>query len=188
MKRHELLKVLPKNSIGAEIGVCEGDFSELILTTVEPTKLFLVDIWGHISLSYNDHNMVSNQEHETRFQYVTKRFLNYSNAYVVRSLSNAMPQIFPESYFDWMYIDADHSYEGCKRDLNIAKKLVKTNGYILGHDYNWKFQGVMDSVNEFVAENNFYLSFVTSDKNPTYLITQSIETDAAVKEKINRIV
>jgi hypothetical protein len=188
MKRHELLKVLPKNSIGAEVGVCEGDYSELILNTVEPSKLFLVDIWGHISLSYNDHNMVSNQEHETRFQYVTKRFLNYPNAYIVRSLSNAMPQIFPENYFDWIYIDADHSYEGCKRDLNIAKKLVKTKGYILGHDYNWKFQGVVDSVNEFVAENKFYLSFVSADKNPTYLITRSAEDDATIKEKIGRII
>jgi hypothetical protein len=98
-----------------------------------------------------------------------------------------MVEIFPENYLDWMYIDADHSYEGCKRDLNIAKKLVKNNGYILGHDYNHKFQGVMDSVNEFIAENSYYLSCVTRDKNPTYLITRSIEDDRAVKQKMEKL-
>jgi hypothetical protein len=187
MNRNELLKVLPKNSIGAEVGVCEGDYSEIILNVVNPSKLFLVDIWGHISLSYHDHNMVDNQKQEKRFQNVVKRFLNNPNAYIIRSLSNSMLDIFPENYLDWMYIDADHSYEGCKRDLNIAKKLVKDNGYILGHDYNNKFQGVMDSVNEFVAENGYCLSCVTRDKNPTYLITQTEAADRLVKETIKGI-
>lgn len=184
MNRNELLSVLPRESIGAEIGVCMGDYSKVILDVVNPKKLFLVDVWGHISLSYNDHLMADNIEQEKRFQHVTKQFLNFSNVYVVRTMSSNMPGIFPENFFDWIYIDGDHSYEGCKLDLNIAKKLVKENGYILGHDYNYKFQGVVDSVNQFVEENGYYLSFITRDKNPTYLISRSLKDDQMIKEKI----
>ncbi|MDD1468528.1 class I SAM-dependent methyltransferase [Dolichospermum sp. ST_sed5] len=34
-----------------------------------------------------------------------------------------------------IFIDADHTYEGCKRDIEAAWPLVKQGGYILGHDY-----------------------------------------------------
>jgi hypothetical protein len=186
MNRNELLKLLPENSIGAEIGVWVGEYSKIILEVVKPKKLFLVDVWGHISLSYNDHLMADNIEQEKRFQQVAKQFLDKDNVYLIRTTSNNMPEIFPENFFDWIYIDGDHSYEGCKLDLNISKKIVKENGYILGHDYNYKFQGVVDSVNEFVKENNYCLSVITRDKNPTYLISRSLKDDQLIKEKIQK--
>jgi hypothetical protein len=56
-----------------------------------------------------------------------------------------------------IYIDGDHSYEGCKKDLEIAYKKCKSGGYIMGHDYemNMKkatreyFFGVKRAVDEF---------------------------------------
>jgi hypothetical protein len=44
--RNALLKVLPKNGVVAEIGVDEGDFSEMILECCNPRNLHLVDFWG----------------------------------------------------------------------------------------------------------------------------------------------
>ena len=40
-----LLDYLPKKSIGCEIGVWKGEFSELILKIVQPQKLYLIDPW-----------------------------------------------------------------------------------------------------------------------------------------------
>jgi predicted O-methyltransferase YrrM len=62
--------------------------------------------------------------------------------------------------FDVVFIDGDHSYEGCKRDLVVAYSKVKPNGYILGHDYElnmkkaqtaWEF-GVRQAVDEFCVQ------------------------------------
>jgi tRNA splicing ligase len=116
MNRIELLKLMPANSICAEIGVCEGEYSQHIVDIAQPSRLFLVDIWGHISLSYHDHNMVDHSKHETRFQMVAKKFIDCPNVYLLRTLSTSLENIFPEKFFDWIYIDADHSYEGCKKD------------------------------------------------------------------------
>src|SRR5271169_4348460 len=40
-----ILSRVPRQSVCAELGVYKGDFSQLILKTVEPKKLHLVDPW-----------------------------------------------------------------------------------------------------------------------------------------------
>jgi hypothetical protein len=173
ISRGDMLRLLPPNSICAEIGVCEGEYSQIILDIARPSRLFLVDVWNHITLNYNDHNMVNNDGHEQRYRSVAKKFLNYSNSCLLRIKSDAMLEIFPEKYFDWIYVDADHSYEGCKKDLEIADKLTKDDSYILGHDYCAKFPGVIEAVNKFVEKNNYYLTLTSSDKNSSYFISKS---------------
>jgi hypothetical protein len=181
MDRVQLLNYLPKNSICAEIGVCLGDFSQYILDITNPKELFLVDVWGDISNIYKDKLMADNDVQEKRYRHVIKRFLNNSQVRYIRSFSDCMLDIFPNNYFDWIYIDGDHTYDGCKLDLNIAKKLVKPDGYILGHDHMWKFPGVIDSVKDFVSENNFYHTYTTNDKNSTFLISLNSDTNDQMK-------
>ena len=43
--RLQLLKNMPVNAICAEIGVWKGDFSEDVLRTTQPEKLYLIDPW-----------------------------------------------------------------------------------------------------------------------------------------------
>lgn len=184
MDRVQLLELMPKNSICAEIGVCMGDFSQHIVNVTKPRSLFLIDVWGDISHVYKDKLMADNATHEQRYRGVIKMFLNNPEVRYIRSFSECMLEIFPENYFDWIYIDGDHSYEGCKLDLNIAKKLVKPDGLILGHDHMWKFPGVVDSVKEFVAENNYFHTYTTRDKNSTFLISRTKETDSRLKKEL----
>lgn len=42
---------------------------------------------------------------------------------------------FPDSYFDFVYIDGDHSYNGAKSDLRNYFSKVRRGGIIAGHDY-----------------------------------------------------
>jgi len=44
---------------------------------------------------------------------------------------------FPNSFFDYVYIDGDHSYEGVTRDLASYFPKIKIGGLILGDDYGW---------------------------------------------------
>jgi len=47
--RDDLLKLMPKNGIIAEIGVWDGSFSEKILKYCNPKKLYLIDCWANQS-------------------------------------------------------------------------------------------------------------------------------------------
>jgi hypothetical protein len=54
---------------------------------------------------------------------------------------------------DFVFIDADHSYEGCKRDIEAWAPKVSPGGWIGGHDYGhprpeW---GVTRAVDEWAA-------------------------------------
>ena len=49
--RRFLLDMLPKHSVGAEIGVHIGDFSQQIIEVVFPKELHLIDPWEHLTSS-----------------------------------------------------------------------------------------------------------------------------------------
>jgi predicted O-methyltransferase YrrM len=50
---------------------------------------------------------------------------------------------------DFVYIDGNHSYESCKKDIEIWLPKVKKGGIIAGHDYLAAcFMGVVNAVNE----------------------------------------
>lgn len=53
---------------------------------------------------------------------------------------------------DFVFIDGDHSYEGCSKDIKFAQKLV-TRGIIAGHDWGTPgYQGVDKAVRELLGE------------------------------------
>ncbi len=66
---------------------------------------------------------------------------------------------FPREHFDFVYIDADHSYEAVKADIEAWWPKVRMGGVLAGHDYTKPHQvnqahfGVIQAVDEFIAEN-----------------------------------
>jgi len=55
---------------------------------------------------------------------------------------------------DFIFIDGDHSYEGCLADIIHARTLLQ-HGIIAGHDYGMDgFPGVIKSVNEEFGQPN----------------------------------
>lgn len=55
---------------------------------------------------------------------------------------------FPVESLDFVYIDDDHSYEGCRDSINAWKDSVKRGGLIGGHDY--QMEPVRHAVKDFV--------------------------------------
>lgn len=54
--------------------------------------------------------------------------------------------------FDMAFIDDGHTYEECTRDLENCDRLIKTNGYILGHDV-LTINGVSLAYNSFLEKH-----------------------------------
>ncbi len=144
--RETLLGLVPKNSVCAEIGIDKCIFSKKILGVTEPSVLHLFDISkSSIALGQK----LFQKEIEQRR--------------VIMEHGNSSEQLskMPENYFDWVYIDGDHRYEGCKNDLIVSHSKLKKGGWILLNDYTYfspsDFQkyGVVEAVNEFCLEYNY---------------------------------
>lgn len=54
----------------------------------------------------------------------------------IKSISWEAASRFPDKYFDFIYIDADHSYESVKKDIIAWLPKLSSHGVIAGHDYN----------------------------------------------------
>ena len=162
LNRDNLLKLLPKNAIAAEIGVDRGIFSEAILEIANPKKLYLIDSF----------------QFDYQISHIEKIFTNNKKIDIVKSDSVSSAELFEDEYFDWIYIDTDHVYETTKAELNAFANKIKPGGYISGHDYfqtgtsNGFSYGVMSAVHEFVVLNNWELVAVTLEplENQSFLI------------------
>jgi predicted O-methyltransferase YrrM len=80
-------------------------------------------------------------QHDYDWKYVENQFLlntrHYTNILHHREFSQDIHSSFADEYFDFIYIDANHSYESVKSDLINYLPKVKTGGYIGGHDYRF---------------------------------------------------
>jgi len=143
--RGDMLELLPKSSVCAELGVNEGGFSRQILDSVLPKKLHLIDSWDSERYK-NAYNTVLN---------AFDKELQSEKIEINRGYSTEVLKVFPDRYFDWVYIDTTHSYEQTKAELEICRVKVREGGIIAGHNYsmgNWIGQvkyGVVEAVHEF---------------------------------------
>jgi hypothetical protein len=196
--REAILKLFPKQAIGAEIGVDHGEFSEQILRVAEPQQLHLIDPWSHHEfgqdvlasarmLSEMSQTLTSNaplfdappdnSDGNRIFEAVTARFALTSNVHLHRQYSYKAVQEFPDQYFDFVYVDGDHSYEFVLRDLHDYSRKLKRGGLLFGHDFfendyaNKLNYGVIDAVNSFVKRTNFVLFMLTWEPFPTFCLT-----------------
>lgn len=159
--RRFLLDMLPKASVGAEIGVHLGDFSAHILEVVKPAELHLIDPWEHQTGSeyraawYEGRAERGQREMDERCETVRGRFareLATGQVKLHRGYSTDVLEQFPDGYFDWVYIDGNHYYEFVRKDLELSLRKTKVGGLITGEDYAsggaWQ-GGVKRAVDEF---------------------------------------
>ena len=135
--RREIIHLLNErypNGIGCEVGVLRGDFSEHLLSHWNCSKLYLVDCWKeHDDYDETFHN------HETNYSIMKNKLSPYKDRIeVCKGYSNKVVHCFDNDFFDFIYIDANHSYEGCKMDLDLYWDKLKSGGILMGDDYHLK--------------------------------------------------
>ncbi|MFC1842076.1 class I SAM-dependent methyltransferase [Candidatus Dependentiae bacterium] len=172
--RIDFLKQMPKNAIVVEIGVQKGNFADLILKYTNPKQLYLIDCWEHQSTEIypGDSANISNREQEKLYQNVLRRFKNDKRVTIIREYSPEVSNLFDDEFFDWIYIDANHTYNAVKSDLNAWIKKLKQGGLLSGHDYCSVYSvfGVIRAVNEFLLNQNLEIKYLTAEKFPSYAI------------------
>jgi len=152
-----LLDHMPKQGVIAEVGVAEGEFSYDIMKRCAPKKLHLIDAWD-------------SERFEPGLKRVEAQFFESISSGVIeinRGLSTDVLQRFDDGYFDWVYIDTDHSYETTRKELALSARKVKPGGLIAGHDFTTGNPsralryGVIWACNEFCVEEGWEYAFLT---------------------------
>jgi len=138
--------------IGAEIGVAFGGHAESLLKISTIEKLYGIDPYLHMA-NYQDPMNLPQAQFDVLYEFTLERLKSYKDRYQhIRTLSKeAVTQIAEQ--IEFVYIDADHSYQGVWSDLCTWFPKVKIGGIIGGHDYNHvNFPGVKQAVDEFFAK------------------------------------
>lgn len=162
----EVLSRVGSGAHGAEIGVFSGVMSRELLKADPALSLMMVDSWEGQGQAYagdsGDWHATLTQDAQDEFLRQTRKRVAFAGdrAQIIRKRSTEALTDIADQSLDFVFIDADHSYHGCKADIAGWFAKVKPGGWLGGHDYqNTDFEkfGVTRAVDEFAAEHSLQL-------------------------------
>lgn len=140
----EMVKRFPSESHFVEIGSWKGKSAAFmaveIINSEKNIRFDCIDLW-------QDSNGVQTGDQ------VMEMFLK--NIEPVKHVINAVKsdsveasKSYADGSLDFVFIDGDHSYAGCKRDIEAWLPKMKPNSILAGHDYAWSvdIQRAVDDV------------------------------------------
>ena len=150
---------LPKHAKIIEIGSFMGLSSLLIASGLYcsgniTSKLYCVDTWE----GSEEHQGLNIVKSGGLYDIFLKNINESGLATLIRPLrmtSSEASRLFEDEYFDFVFIDGDHSFEGCYEDLTAWYPKVKRDGILLGHDCYCDIFGVKKALEKFILENGF---------------------------------
>lgn len=155
----EVLKRLPDGPIlGAEIGINAGTMSAKLLERPDLTLImvdsFSVHLQNHMEPGREQHGPTAQKMYDSLYERA-KRNTSFAGkrARMVRAESTRAAGAIEGAPFDFVFIDADHTYEGCRADILAWGPKVKPGGLLCGHDYDFgtepaQYPGVRRAVDE----------------------------------------
>lgn len=73
---------------------------------------------------------------------------------MIRDYSDSAVTLFEDKSIDFVFIDGSHDYTSVVKDINNYLPKVAPGGVIGGHDYNLRFFGVVNAVNDTLGYDN----------------------------------
>jgi hypothetical protein len=181
--RRSVLRLAPKRSVGAEIGVFTGIFSEVLMEVTEPNRLYLVDPWdqlhGSSFPSWGQHTAWRSLSTKAALAAASYRAeFHKPECEVVKEFSDKWLMQFSEPFLDWVYLDAKHTYDYTYRTLDLLRDRLRSGGVVLGDDC-WIGEGhqyaeTFHAVRDFLDQSGFVL--IHLDQNGQWAITRRENT------------
>jgi acetyltransferase-like isoleucine patch superfamily enzyme len=197
--RNEMIEYFCNESISPkilEIGVFKGEFLENIIKTCNFSSVDAVDLFEgtQVSGDVNGNNIIE-YNLETSFLELSEKYKDMPHVKIIKSDSSKYVSNVENNYYDIIYIDGDHSYEGVKKDLEASFEKVKDGGFIMGHDYEMNLEkgknpynfGVKKAVDEFCVKYGQRILAKAMDGCVSYCIqvTRSANYSAEVPDASN---
>ena len=138
--------------IFVELGVWKGhsiSYLAKLLKDKKDIKVYAVDIfekWDKNESVKEDVKHI-NQIYNTNLKNAGVREIISD----IKSISWDAANLFKDNSIDFVFIDADHSYESVTKDINSWLPKIKKGGIISGHDY-FTSPGVKSAVDELLGK------------------------------------
>jgi predicted O-methyltransferase YrrM len=121
-------------AVGAEIGVARGLFSKWICANNWKVKLYLIDPYKAYP-EYLERNTKQDQANLGEFyEHAKERLARFNVQFILKPSMEAVKGFKDES-LDFVYIDANHTFEFVVNDIAEWSKKVRKGGIVAGHDY-----------------------------------------------------
>lgn len=132
---------------GVEVGVNSGRNSKSILEELNVEKLYLVDIWNNYEeIDYVRSNI------DRSYKSVLKKFRKDKRVRIIKDFSENAVKNMDDNSLDFVYIDANHTYNYVYQDIDLWFRKVKEGGIVAGHDV-FNCSEVLDAVKDFCSKN-----------------------------------
>jgi len=112
----------------AEIGVADTENVKTWVAGPNSKNLYM---------KFKEIVLVDNTQNSSHLQCINLFTVNNPFSKFLNMTSVEAAVKFPDEYFDFIYIDANHYYKYVSEDLNAWQYKVKRGGFIAGHDYDY---------------------------------------------------
>lgn len=143
-----------------EIGVWKGVNAFRLLGVLSQLEWWGVDTWAppdcgsSYSKSGAEIAAKTEQEFHAAYESAVDAVRPFGDRVHIISASSMKAVVqFEDRSLDLVFIDADHSYEGCLADIIAWTPKVKIGGYVCGHDYANKRGDVKGAVDEMFGKD-----------------------------------
>lgn len=141
-----------------ELGVYRGDhFMEMVKHN--PKLAVAVDTWNNDGVHSSRDASYSKEELTEQLEYFKSLVDDLDFVIILKEQTAEAAKHYPDNYFDFVYVDADHSYESCLADITAWYPKIKSGKFLVGHDYRRGY-GVVSAVDQFVKEKHLELIFL----------------------------
>lgn len=135
---------------GVELGVSGGRFTMFLCATMHEMKMLAVDLWQEQPNNTLDGSQTyEGWDHEGSYRTFTEKCNLFfpGRVDIKRMTTLEAAKHVDDGSVDFVFVDADHSYEGCAADIQAWLPKVRKGGMLAGHDYNWPtvFYAVRDA-------------------------------------------
>jgi predicted O-methyltransferase YrrM len=139
--------------VGSWLGRSSSFMGVEIKNSDKNIKLDCIDLWEYIPTGSLPKEIFEGKDLQALFIENIKNSGVSNIITPIKLESIAASKNYPDQSLDFVFIDANHSYEAVKDDIQSWYPKVKTGGYIGGHDYSYFWKGVVTAVNEIFRGN-----------------------------------
>jgi len=144
---------------GAEVGVQEGVYSEILCQSIPGLQLKAIDTWA----PFSHHDQAFQDD---MFARARKRLEKYTVEFIKKPSIEAAREI-PDGSLDFVYIDAMHDFDNVIMDIIAWTPKVRRDGIVSGHDYEHYYScGVSHAVDAYVRAHNIGMYYLTPKDPP----------------------
>lgn len=144
---------------GAEIGVADGRYSEILCQKISGLELFSIDPWTPYEGNWR------NTEYQKNAYLKAEDRLRKYNVHLLAQTSLTAATDFQDESLDFVFIDGDHRFDPVMLDILLWAPKVRKGGIVAGHDYyEHKAGGVIPAVDAYVKAHNIQLNIIPRDE------------------------